>query len=240
MIIELTNTNSSEVAARALAARRSTGAASGLVMTLIVVSTTRQYSDAFDAAQATAVEHPSRIIVVIEGGRDRPTAMDAEIRVGEGAPGEVADAPRGGARLDEGEELLVEAAVDGRDEVRAQPVDEEGAQHAGRPVARPGGPGEGVEGLPVGPQDLGDDQLLRSELGADALETAQLVGRERRHVDALGQARGHGRRRREHLEVDEVGLRREAEELGAALGKIDGSRCAALVGTGLRCTPLGV
>ena len=160
--------------------------------------------------------------------------------VGEGAPGEVADAPRGGARLDEGEELLVEAAVDGRDEVRAQPVDEEGAQHAGRPVARPGGPGEGIEGLPVGPQDLGDDQLLRSELGADALETAQLVGRERRHVDALGQARGHGRRRREHLEVDEVGLRREAEELGAALGKIDGSRCAALTGAGLRCTPLGV
>ena len=36
MIIELTDTNSSEVAARALAARRSTGAASGLVMTCLL------------------------------------------------------------------------------------------------------------------------------------------------------------------------------------------------------------
>lgn len=89
MIIELTDTTSAEVAGRALAARRSTGAASGLVMTLIVVSTTRQYSDAFDAAQATAVEHPSRIIVVIEGSPDQPTAMDAEIRVGEGTPGDM-------------------------------------------------------------------------------------------------------------------------------------------------------
>ncbi|WP_316667799.1 glucose-6-phosphate dehydrogenase assembly protein OpcA [uncultured Propionibacterium sp.] len=89
MIIELTNTSSAEVASQALTARRSTGVASGLVMTLIVASTTRQYSDAFDAAQATAVEHPSRIIVVIEGSRERPTAMDAEIRVGEGTPGDM-------------------------------------------------------------------------------------------------------------------------------------------------------
>ncbi|RLP11125.1 glucose-6-phosphate dehydrogenase assembly protein OpcA [Propionibacterium australiense] len=107
MIIELTNTNSAEVASRALAARRSTGAASGLVMTLIVVSTTRQYSDAFDAAQATAIEHPSRIIVVIEGSKDRPTAMDAEIRVGEGTPGDMITLRLTGDLVGRGDSLVL-------------------------------------------------------------------------------------------------------------------------------------
>ncbi|MFT8395205.1 glucose-6-phosphate dehydrogenase assembly protein OpcA [Propionibacterium sp.] len=88
MIIELTDTNTSEVAANALSARRSTGITSGLVMTLIVMSTTRQYSQAFDAAQATAAEHPSRILMVVQS-KSPKTGMDAEIRVGEGVPGDM-------------------------------------------------------------------------------------------------------------------------------------------------------
>ncbi len=88
MIIELTDTNASAVAARALSARRSTGIASGLVMTLIVMSTTQQYSQAFDAAQATAAEHPSRILMVLTS-KSTKTAMDAEIRIGEGVPGDM-------------------------------------------------------------------------------------------------------------------------------------------------------
>ena len=88
MIIELTNTNSSEIADAAMNARRSTGLASGLVMTLIVVSTPQQYTRAFDSAQATAAEHPSRILMVVNS-KSTKTAMDAEIRVGEGVPGDI-------------------------------------------------------------------------------------------------------------------------------------------------------
>ncbi len=88
MIIELSHTNASEIAEAALNAHKTTGQASGLVMTLVVMSTSQQYTHAFDAAQATAAEHPSRILMVVNS-KSPKTAMDAEIRVDEGVPGDI-------------------------------------------------------------------------------------------------------------------------------------------------------
>lgn len=106
MIIELSDTDAGAVASSVLSARRSTGVASGLVMTLIVVVTSNQYSAAFDAAQATAAEHPSRIIMVVKS-RAKKTAMDAEIRIGEGVPGDMITLRISGDLIDQADSVVL-------------------------------------------------------------------------------------------------------------------------------------
>lgn len=87
MIIELQNTTTREVSSELLRARRNVGSASGMVLTLLVVSDEEHRNDALQAARASATAHPSRVIVVTyaEGG----TQLDAEIQVGEGIPGDL-------------------------------------------------------------------------------------------------------------------------------------------------------
>src|SRR3989440_11781292 len=76
--------------ARALqqARQRLGGPASGMVLTLVIVTDETSQYDAVRAANEAAREHPCRVLVVITR---RPTAasrLDAEIRVGETSPGE--------------------------------------------------------------------------------------------------------------------------------------------------------
>ena len=89
MIIDLTDTTSSEIASALLKARRNAGSpAMGMVGTVVVVVDEASHHDAMKAANEAGREHPSRVLVaILRPGRGAP-GLDAEVRVGEGIPGE--------------------------------------------------------------------------------------------------------------------------------------------------------
>ncbi len=89
MIITLEGTSSSQISAAILRGRRSAGgAAQGMVLTLIVVCDESEYGSALEASMAAGREHPSRILLVVTGS-GKHAALDAEVHIGEGTPGEV-------------------------------------------------------------------------------------------------------------------------------------------------------
>ncbi|HZX01667.1 glucose-6-phosphate dehydrogenase assembly protein OpcA [Kribbella sp.] len=89
MIIDLTDTTSSEIASALLKARRNAGSpAMGMVGTIVVVVDEASHHDAMKAANEAGREHPSRVLVaILRPGKGAP-GLDAEVRVGEGIPGE--------------------------------------------------------------------------------------------------------------------------------------------------------
>lgn len=90
MIIKLNETNSSKISAALLRARRSAGSpAMGMVLTLIIVCDENDYAEAMQASTEAGREHPSRILLVVTGHGSRQSSLDAEVRIGEGMPGEV-------------------------------------------------------------------------------------------------------------------------------------------------------
>lgn len=85
----LTQTTSSKIAAALLGARHLAGSpAMGMVLTLIVVCSEDELPQSIDAALEAGHEHSSRVLVVVTGLRGRASNIDAEVRVGEGVPGE--------------------------------------------------------------------------------------------------------------------------------------------------------
>ncbi|HEU5045744.1 MAG TPA: glucose-6-phosphate dehydrogenase assembly protein OpcA [Nocardioidaceae bacterium] len=88
-MIDLTDTDSSAIAAEFLRARRRAGSpAMGMVMTLVVVVEEDGANAAMEVARTAAREHPARLLgVVIGNGRGTPR-VDAEIGIGSGASGE--------------------------------------------------------------------------------------------------------------------------------------------------------
>lgn len=89
MIIDLTSTTSSEIASALLRARRSAGSpAMGMVGTVVVVVDEASHHDAMKAANEAGREHPSRVLVAILRPGRGTGGLDAEVRVGEGIPGE--------------------------------------------------------------------------------------------------------------------------------------------------------
>jgi glucose-6-phosphate dehydrogenase assembly protein OpcA len=91
MTIDLTDTTTSAILdALAQARRRLGGPASGMVLTLIIVTTEAEQYEAVRAASHAGREHPSRILAVISPRRPKAESrLDAEIRVGETGPGEI-------------------------------------------------------------------------------------------------------------------------------------------------------
>jgi glucose-6-phosphate dehydrogenase assembly protein OpcA len=89
MMIDLTETTTGAINDALRQARlRLGGVASGMVLTLVIVTDEGEQYDAVRAATVAARQHPCRILVVIvRRPRDR-SRLDAEIRVGETAPGE--------------------------------------------------------------------------------------------------------------------------------------------------------
>jgi glucose-6-phosphate dehydrogenase assembly protein OpcA len=89
MTIDLTETTTGAIHDALRQARlRLGGVASGMVLTLVIVTDEVEQYDAVRAATVAARQHPCRILVVIiRRPRDR-SRLDAEIRVGETAPGE--------------------------------------------------------------------------------------------------------------------------------------------------------
>src|SRR5437773_363322 len=87
--IDLTETTTGAIA-RALqqARQRLGGPASGMVLTLVIVTDETSQYDAVRAANEAAREHPCRVLVVITRRPAAGSRLDAEIRVGETSPGE--------------------------------------------------------------------------------------------------------------------------------------------------------
>jgi len=89
MTIDLTETTTAAVhEALQEARRRMGGQASGMVLTLVIVTDEATQYDAVRAASEAAREHPCRVLVVITRRPAAPSRLDAEIRVGEAGPGE--------------------------------------------------------------------------------------------------------------------------------------------------------
>jgi glucose-6-phosphate dehydrogenase assembly protein OpcA len=89
MAVTLTGTNSAKISAALIKARRSAGSpAMGMVLTLIIVCDESEYEGALKASMEAGREHPSRILLCVTG-QGRTASLDAEVRVGEGTPGEV-------------------------------------------------------------------------------------------------------------------------------------------------------
>jgi glucose-6-phosphate dehydrogenase assembly protein OpcA len=89
MILTLEGTTSAKISAELVRIRRSVGSpAQSMVLTLIVVCDESEFASALEASIVAGREHPSRILLVVTAaGRD--AALDAEVRIGEGTPGEV-------------------------------------------------------------------------------------------------------------------------------------------------------
>ncbi|QZY30669.1 glucose-6-phosphate dehydrogenase assembly protein OpcA [Nocardioides coralli] len=90
-MIELTDTDSAEIAAEFVRARTRAGSpAMGMVMTLVVVVDEDDAPDAMDAARKASHEHPARILGVIRGDGRGAARVDAQVGIGQGWTGEAA------------------------------------------------------------------------------------------------------------------------------------------------------
>ncbi|WP_210443287.1 glucose-6-phosphate dehydrogenase assembly protein OpcA [Nocardioides sp. SYSU D00065] len=90
-MIELTDTNSSQIAAEFVRARTRAGSpAMGMVMTLIIVAPEEDAEEAMFAAKRASREHPSRVLGVILGETRGTSRVSAQVGSGDGWGGETA------------------------------------------------------------------------------------------------------------------------------------------------------
>ncbi|MFI0431521.1 MAG: glucose-6-phosphate dehydrogenase assembly protein OpcA [Candidatus Nanopelagicales bacterium] len=88
MSLRLENTNAGAIADAISSERHQKGAtASGMVMTLVIVSDEEHQNDATAAAQYSAGEHPMRILTVIPRPSREEHRLDANISVGDSTDG---------------------------------------------------------------------------------------------------------------------------------------------------------
>jgi glucose-6-phosphate dehydrogenase assembly protein OpcA len=88
-MIELTDTNSSAIAAEFVRARRRAGSpAMGMILTLVIVADRSDADVAMTTARSASREHPARILVVVHGDRRGNGQVDAQVGIGSGATGE--------------------------------------------------------------------------------------------------------------------------------------------------------
>ena len=90
-MIELVDTNSSQIAAEFVRARLRAGSpAMGMVMTLIIVVPEDHAEAAMDAARQASKEHPARVLGVILGDGRGASQVNAQVGTGAGWTGETA------------------------------------------------------------------------------------------------------------------------------------------------------
>jgi glucose-6-phosphate dehydrogenase assembly protein OpcA len=90
-MIELTDTNSSQIAAEFVRARIRAGSpAMGMVMTLIIVVDEDHAHDAMEAARLASREHPARVLGVILGDARGHAQVNAQVGIGDAWTGETA------------------------------------------------------------------------------------------------------------------------------------------------------
>ena len=90
-MIELIDTNSSQIAAELVRARMRAGSpAMGMVMTLVIVVPEDHAEAAMDAARQASKEHPARVLGVILGDGRGAAQVNAQVGTGAGWTGETA------------------------------------------------------------------------------------------------------------------------------------------------------
>lgn len=90
-MIELTDTNSAEIAAEFVRGRMRAGSpAMGMVMTLVFVVDEDAAEDAMETARAASREHPARVLGVMIGDGRGAGQVDARVGIGSGWTGETA------------------------------------------------------------------------------------------------------------------------------------------------------
>lgn len=90
-MIELNDTNASEIAAEFVRARVRAGSpAMGMVLTLIVVAPEDDAHDAMEAARLASREHPARVLGMILAGARGHSRIDAQVGIGDSWTGETA------------------------------------------------------------------------------------------------------------------------------------------------------
>ncbi len=90
MMIDLAETTTGRIHdALRQARQRLGGPATGMVLTLVIVTDETAQYDAVRAASEASREHPMRVLAVITRRPQAASRLDAEIRVGESGPGEV-------------------------------------------------------------------------------------------------------------------------------------------------------
>lgn len=83
MTITLWDTNGSEIVKALAAERRAAGAlASGLALTLVVVTDEKHVAEAETAATTAAASHPCRVLVVVRRSLQADDRLDAEVQIG--------------------------------------------------------------------------------------------------------------------------------------------------------------
>lgn len=83
MIVDLPNTSVAALTKRIVSLRENNGAmALGRVMTLIIVAEEDSLEAVLKEAQNATRQHPSRIVVVVEGNKRGSTRLDGQLRVG--------------------------------------------------------------------------------------------------------------------------------------------------------------
>jgi glucose-6-phosphate dehydrogenase assembly protein OpcA len=88
-MIELTDTNSSAIAAEFVRARQRAGSpAMGMIMTLVIVAGADDADEAMTIARSASREHPARIIGVVIGDKRGASQVDATVGIGSGVSGE--------------------------------------------------------------------------------------------------------------------------------------------------------
>ena len=87
MIIELNNTTTQDITSALIRAHREVGPTSGMVLTLLAITDDDHRDEVLEAARASAMAHPSRVIVISKAGGE--TGLHAKIQVGEGLPGDL-------------------------------------------------------------------------------------------------------------------------------------------------------
>jgi len=88
MIKKFTGTNTAEIQRAIDSGRHELGTTSGMVLTLIVVAELDKFDQALAACVQSGREHPSRIVLLTDG-LARADRLDASVRLGEDAPGEI-------------------------------------------------------------------------------------------------------------------------------------------------------
>ena len=87
MIIKLTDTSASQISS-AIRKERAKAGSSAMAFTMVVVTEDKHYKKVLQACLQAGAEHPSRIVVVVRS-RGEESVLDAEVRLGEGIPGEL-------------------------------------------------------------------------------------------------------------------------------------------------------
>src|SRR4051794_16639582 len=112
MIVDLPSTTTSNVFKKIQSLREQGGvAALGRVLTLVVVTKSGLEEEAIEVANEASREHPCRIIVLAAGSPEKPTRLDAQIRVGGDVGASEVIVLRGYGELAEESESLVAALL---------------------------------------------------------------------------------------------------------------------------------